>query len=87
MAKIFLAVSYRNTHLRVVNRQNGSQRHNMDTANEFPENVAEFRCLGMRLTNQNCMNTCCHFVSNPLSFCVLSENTNFKTHKAIIFPI
>lgn len=52
MAKIFLAVSYRNTHPRVANRQ----RHNMNTANEFPENVAEFRYLGMRLTNQNCMN-------------------------------
>jgi hypothetical protein len=58
--------------------QNAGQNHNVKVANRFFENVAQFRCLGMTVTNQNLMweeikrrlnsgNACYHSVRN---FCL-----------------
>lgn len=39
----------------VFHHQHAGQNHNIKIANKSSENVADFRCLGMALTNQNCI--------------------------------
>jgi hypothetical protein len=36
--------------------QTAERNHNMKVASKFLQNMAQFKCLGMVVTNQNCMN-------------------------------
>jgi hypothetical protein len=71
---------------------NSRQNQNIRIANELFENVAEFKYLGMTLTNQidindeiksrlNSGNACYHSVQNILSSHLTSENLKIKIYK------
>jgi hypothetical protein len=75
--------------------QNSGQNHDIKIANSCFENVAQFRYLGMTVTNQNSMqeeigkrlisgNGCYHSVQNLLSSRLLSKNVKIIIHKTII---
>jgi hypothetical protein len=64
---------------------------NEENKKKSSENVANFRCMGTSLTNQDCMykkihgssnsrNACYHPVQKILSFCLPSENIKIKTY-------
>jgi hypothetical protein len=70
----------------------GIKSHNIKVANKSFENVAEVRCLGMTMTNQNCIcgevknrlnsgNSCCVEVENIVSSCPLSTNIKITVYK------
>jgi ribosomal protein S2 len=76
-------------------QQNAGQNHDIKIANRSFENVAQFRYLGMTVTNQNLIqekmnrglnlsNACHHSVQNLLSSCLQSKNINIRIHKTII---
>jgi hypothetical protein len=61
------------------------------------ENVSQFRCLGMTVTNQNLIqeeikrrlhsdNACYHSVQNLLSSRLLSKDVKVRIYKTIILP-
>jgi hypothetical protein len=70
------------------------QNHNIKTGTRSSENVAQFKYLGMTVTNQNFINeeikrfnlgnACYHSVQNLLSYHLLSRNLKIKVHKTII---
>jgi hypothetical protein len=77
---------------------NGGQNHDTEIANRCFENVAQFKYLGVTVTDQNLIqeeikrrlnlgNACCHLVQNPLSSCLLCENIKIRTYKTIILPV
>jgi hypothetical protein len=70
----------------------------MNTANRTLKNVAEFKYLGMTVTNQNLIhkeikrrlnsgNACYHSVQNLLSSHLLSKNVTIKIYKTVILPV
>jgi hypothetical protein len=70
-------------------QQNEGQNHNIKTANKSFENMAQFRYLGMTVTNQNFIqeeitrrlysgNGCYHSAQNLLSIHLLSKNTKSR---------
>jgi hypothetical protein len=78
--------------------QNAGQNHDMKIANRPFENVAQFRYLGMTITNQNLIqkeikkrlnlgNAFYHSVQNLLSSCLLSKNVKIRIYKSIILPV
>jgi hypothetical protein len=65
--------------------QNAAQNHDMEVANRAFENVAQFKYLGMTVTDQyfiheeiksilNSGNACYHSIENHLSSRLLSKN-------------
>jgi hypothetical protein len=75
--------------------QNAGQNHDMKIANRCFENVAQFRCLGSIVINQNLIeeeikrtwnsgNACYHSVQNLLSSRLLSKNVKIRIYKTII---
>jgi hypothetical protein len=77
--------------------QNAGQNHGIKTVNRSIKNVAQFRYLGMTVTNQNLIheestrlnsgNVCYHSLQNLLSCCLLSKNIKIKIYKTIILPV
>jgi hypothetical protein len=78
--------------------QNAGQSHDMKIANRSFENVAQFRYLRMRVTNQNLIqeeikrrlssgSACYHSVQKVLSSCLLSKNIQFKIYRTVILPV
>jgi hypothetical protein len=72
--------------------QNVGQNHDIKVANRSLENVAQFKCLGMTVTNQNLIheeiksrlnfcNACYHSYQNLLSSRVLSKNMKIRIYK------
>jgi hypothetical protein len=69
--------------------QNAGQNHDMKIANRCFENVAQFRYLGIAITNQNLIqgeikrrlnsfNACYHSVQKCLSPCLLPKNIKIR---------
>jgi hypothetical protein len=78
--------------------QNAGQNHNLMIAIKFLNSAAEFKYLGMTVTDQNCTpeeiknrlnlrNACCHSVQYLLSSCLLSETLKMEIYKTIILPV
>jgi hypothetical protein len=78
--------------------QNSGQNHDIKIANRFFENVAQFKYLGMTVTNQNLIqekikrrlylgNACYHSVQNLMSSHLLSKNVKVRIHKTIILHV
>jgi hypothetical protein len=74
------------------------QKHSIEIANGFFEEVKKFRCLGTTLTDQNCMheeiksrvnsgNACYHSVQSLLSSRLLPENVKVEICKTRILPV
>jgi hypothetical protein len=77
--------------------KNAGQNHDIKISNCF-ENVAQFRYLGMTITNQNLIrveikriqnsgNACYHSVQNLSSSRLLSKNIKIGIYKTIILPV
>jgi hypothetical protein len=77
---------------------NSGQNQNIRIANEWFENVAKFKYLGMTLTDQNDIhdeiknrlnsgNACYHSVQNLLSSSLISKNLKIKIYKTVILPV
>jgi hypothetical protein len=78
--------------------QNAGQKHDIQIANRSSENVAQFKCLGMTVTNQNLIqgeikrrlnlgNACFHSAQKLLSSHLLSKNLKITIYKTIILPV
>jgi hypothetical protein len=77
---------------------NAGQNHDIKTANRCSENVAQFRCLEMAVTDQNWIqeemkrrlnsgNACNHSVQNLLSPCLLCKNLEIRISKTLILLV
>jgi hypothetical protein len=77
---------------------NSGQNQNIRIANESFENVAEFKYLGMTLTNQNDIhdeiksrlnlgNACYYSVQNILPSRLIPKKLKLKIYKTVIFPV
>jgi hypothetical protein len=77
---------------------NAGQNYYIKIGNRCFENVAQFRYLGMTVTNQNLIqeeikrrlnsgNACYHSVQNLLPSCLLSKNIKIRIYKTIILPV
>jgi hypothetical protein len=85
-----LAVNAEKTkYMLLSHHQNGGQNHDIKTANRSFENVAQFKYMGMTVTNQNSIqeeikrklnlgNACYHSAQSLLPFQLLSENVKIK---------
>jgi hypothetical protein len=78
--------------------QNAAKNHDTTTANRSFENVAQFRCLGTTVTDQNLIqeeikrrlnsgNACYHSTHNLLSSRLLSKNIKVRIYNATILPV
>jgi hypothetical protein len=76
--------------------QNAGQNHDVKIANSCFENVAQFRYLGMTVTNRhliqeeiksrlNSSNACYHSVQNPLPSRLLSKNVKKKFSRSSVW--
>jgi hypothetical protein len=81
-------------HVLMSHHQNVGQNRDIKIANKSSENVAQFRYLGITVTNRNLIheeikrrlnsgNTCYHSVQNLLSSCMLPKNVNIRIYKTI----
>jgi hypothetical protein len=79
-------------------RQNAGKNHDVKIGNRWFEIVAQFRYLGMTITNQNLVqkerkkspnsgNARYHSVHNLLSSRPLSKNIKIRIYKTIILPV
>jgi hypothetical protein len=79
-------------------RQKAGQNHDINLANGYFENVAEFRYLGMKVTNQNFIqeevkrklnlgNACYHSVQNLSFYCLMPKNLKIRIYKIVILPV
>jgi hypothetical protein len=79
-------------------QQNAGQNHDIKIVNRCFENVAQFKYLGITVTNQNLIleeikrrlnsgNACYHSVHYLLSSCLLSKNIEIRIYKPIILPL
>jgi hypothetical protein len=82
----------------LTHHQNAGQNHEIMIANRCYENVAQFTCSGMTVTNQNLIQeeinrrlnlviACYHPVQNLLSSHLLPKNLKIKIYKTIILPV
>jgi hypothetical protein len=75
--------------------QNAGQNLDIVTGNRCFENMAQFRCLGTMITNQNLiqdgikrrLNVSYHSVQNLVSSRLLSKNIQIRIYKTIILPV
>jgi hypothetical protein len=78
--------------------QKAGQKQSIKIVNRSFESVAKYKCLGIILTDKNCIhgevkfrlnlgNACYHSVQSLLSSCLLSGNVRAKMHKTIILPV
>jgi hypothetical protein len=77
--------------------QNAGQNHDIKIADRSFENVAQFKYLGMTVTNQNLIdeikrrlnlgNACHHSAQNLLSSSLLSKKVKSRIYKTIILPV
>jgi hypothetical protein len=78
--------------------QNTGQNHDIKISNRSFESVAQFRYLGMTVTNQNLIqeeikwrlnsvNACYHSVQNLLSSPMQSRNVKIRIYKGIILSL
>jgi hypothetical protein len=78
--------------------QNAGQNHAIKIGNRWIENVAQFRYLGMSITNENLIqeeikrrlnsgNACYYPAQNLLSSRLLSGNIKIVIYKTIILPL
>jgi hypothetical protein len=78
--------------------QNAGQNHDIRIGNRWFENVAQFKYLGMTITNENLIqegikrrlnsgNACYLSVQNHLSSRLLSKNIGIRIYKTIILPV
>jgi hypothetical protein len=78
--------------------QKAGQRQSIKIVNRSFEDVAEFKYLGITLTDQNCIheeiksrlnsgNACYHSVQSLLSSHLLSRNVKVKIYRTITLPI
>jgi hypothetical protein len=76
--------------------QKRGHNQGIKAANRLSSNLAQFKFLGMTITNQNLIcveiksrldlgNACYCSVQNLLSSCLLSKNIKIITYKTIIF--
>jgi hypothetical protein len=74
------------------------QKHSIKSVNRPFEDMANFKYLGITLTDQNCIheeiksrlnlgNACYHSVQSLLSSCLMSRNVTVKIYKIIILPL
>jgi hypothetical protein len=72
--------------------------HSIKIAKRSFEDVAKFKYLGTRVTDQNWMqeeiksrlnsgNACCHSVQSLLSSCLLCRDLKVKIYKTVILPV
>jgi hypothetical protein len=78
--------------------QNARQNHITKIADRFFQNVAQFKYLGITVTNTNLIqeeiqrrlnsgNVCYHSVQNLLSSYMLSKNVKIRIYKCILLPV
>jgi hypothetical protein len=92
--EVGLEVNPENTNqMLMLHYQKEGQKHSINIANRSFEDVAKFKYLGTKLTNQNCMNkeiksrlnlgnACYDLVKSLLSSCLLFRNVKVKIYKA-----
>jgi hypothetical protein len=78
--------------------QRAGQNHDIKIANRCFENMAQFKYLGMTVTNQNLIqeeikrrlnsgNACYHSIQNLLPSHLLSKNIKIRIFRTIILPV
>jgi hypothetical protein len=78
--------------------QNAGRNQDINRANKYFENVAQFRYCGMTATDRNLIqeeiksrlnsgNACYHSVQNLLYSRLLSKNIKTRTYKTILLPL
>jgi hypothetical protein len=97
--KVGVEVNLEKTKYMLMSRsQKVGQKHSVNIANRSFEDMAKFKYLGTRLTDQNCMheeikcilnsgNACYRSVQSLLSSRLLSRNVKDEIHKTIILPV
>jgi hypothetical protein len=97
--KVGLEINVEKTKYMLLSRQgNVGQNRDIKMANRSFENVPQFKCLGMTVTNQNLIqeeimrrmnsgNACYHSVQSLLSSRLLSKNLQIRIYETIILPV
>jgi hypothetical protein len=96
--EVRLEVNPEKTKYMLMSRNKAEQNHITKTANRSSEDVANFKYLGTRLTDQNCMNeeiksrlnsrnACYHSVQSLLSSRLMSRTVKVKKYKTKILSV